>query len=954
MTAPPDDLSPPTGTGFEFRLLGPFEVLVDGVAQPLGSANQRLVLASLLLEANQVVPTGRLISMIWGETPPTSARTIVQGCVSHIRRLLATRTAHPEQPELVTRAPGYLLRVAARRVDLHRARALIDQAQGLELEERSRVLATALNLWHGSMLSDLPDSPLCRTTAPHVDELRLAAVEERVAADLELGRHGQLVLELPALVDQFPLRERLTGQLMLAHYRCGHRAQAQNRFHALRGRLSHELGIDPGPELRDLYQRMLRDDDALLSARQRREEATHRRPVPAELPPAPAGFVGRREEIAALDEMLARCEPGSPSSLAAITGTAGVGKSALAASWAHQVAAWFPDGQLYVSLRGFDPERPPLSPGEALTSILKTLGMAPDAIPVDLDDRTALYRSMLAERKAVLLLDNARDSEQVRPLLPGNSASIVLVTSRRRLDGLVVRGSARIFPLDTLPVPAAVELLDQAGIPGKAAAEPAATAELATLCGGLPLALRIAAARVLANPARGVADLVDELADERNRLRVLDTDDVETSVRGAFDVSYRNLSDPLAHTFRLLGLIPGTTFTAHAVAALCDTDPTQARYWLRTLARAHLVTEPEPDRFSMHDLLRVYAREVTSTSDGTRGIGKPEEQAAARRLLRYYLSVSDHARRYLRPPRDDLDFRAASVGARPSIQNRAEALGWFDAEWPNLVAAVRRGYDVGTHDLVWPLVRMQFNYLMVRCPWEDWTSIYTVGLAAARAVEDTEGEVVMAAGVGVAYSRSGRSELALEHYRQSFRAAEHTGNASWLAMARVNLASVLIRLGDYEQARRHCEAALDGHRCQQDRYFGAGALNNLAQIEQAVGNLDLALTYLRESESLYREVDDLETLAMVLNNCGEVHIDLGRVEEGERYHTEALEVALSCGSAMRQAAAHVGLGDAAFHRGDSAVAHTRWTTALTVFETGNSPMMTGVRDRLARLGDDDD
>lgn len=955
MTAPLDANDATVRSGFEFRLLGPVEVLRDGAVRTVGSANQRLVLAALLLEPNQVVPVERLISMLWGEEPPATARTIVQSCVSHLRRLLTTPAGDtpaddtpaddPDPPRLTTRAPGYVLHVDPGCIDLHRARALIDQAHGLQLEERSRSLSAALHLWRGPVLADLAESPLGRTTAPQVEELQLAALEERAAADLELGRHAQLVRELPALVAHHPLRERLTNQLMLAHYRCGQRAQAQNCFHALRIRLSQELGIDPGPEVRDLYERMLRDDAALLGPRQRAQTA-HRRPVPAELPPAPAGFVGRDEEIAELDRMLDAAGTRVTSPVAVVAGTAGVGKSALAVHWGRRVAHAFPDGQLHVSLRGFDPERSPLAAGEALTSVLKALGMAPDAIPVGLDDRAALHRSMLAERQVLLVLDNARDSEQVRPLLPGNSASAVVVTSRRRLDGLVVRGGARVFHLETLPTATAVEVLERAGD----VTADAAVTRLAELCGGLPLALRIAAARVLADPGGGAAGLVEELADERNRLRVLDTDDGETSVRGAFDVSYRSLPASLARTFRLLGQVPGPSVSAFAAAELCGTDLGQARYALRALGRAHLLDEIESDRFGMHDLLRVYAREAEPLPAENRAVAaeSAEHSAALRRLVHHYLAVSDHARRFLRPARDELHFADRATAERPPVTGRADALEWFDAEWANLVALVHRAADAGFHELVWRLVRTQFNYLMVRCPWEDWVDLYRVGLRAARTAGETEGEVLMSAGLGVVHSRSGSPETALEHYRESYRVAEGAANESWLAMTRVNLASVLIRLGRHEQAREHCHAALPGHRDRPDRYFGAGALNNLAQVEQVAGRPELALRYLREAEELYREMDDLETLAMVLNNCGEVHIELGRLDEGERYHSEALEVALHCGSAMRQAAAHVGLGDVAWHRGDASVARTRWNTALIVFDTGGSPMVREVRERLAR------
>ncbi|MFC7341182.1 AfsR/SARP family transcriptional regulator [Saccharopolyspora griseoalba] len=931
---PHGNASPAPGAGFEFRLLGPLEVLVDGAPVEVGRSPVRALLACLLLEPGQVVPMDRLIDTLWEDDPPASARTIIQGYVSRLRKLFGKNG-----PEIITRAPGYLLRVDPERVDAHRARTQISRAHGLEPAERARLLSEALRLWRGPVLADIDGSRLYRTIAPNLEELQLLALEERIAADLELGRHQQLIAELSTLVDRYPLRERLTGQLMLANYRAGHRAEAQDRYHELRHRLSNDLGLDPGPELRELYEKLLRDDPGLRTpARHDVPGLGMKRPVPAELPPAPAGFVGRDAELDALDEILDGRERGS-SLITVLTGTAGVGKSALALTWAHRAAEEFPDGQLYASLRGFDSERDPLTPGEALTSMLKTLGVAADAIPVELDDRTALYRSLLAKRRVMVVLDNARDSDQVRPLLPGSASSLVVVTSRRRLDGLVVRAGARVLPLETLPTAAAIEVLDRAGVPGKSAAEPDAAAELADLCGGLPLALRIAAARLAANPARGVSDLVHELTDERNRLHALDIDDdADTSVRRAFDISYRSLPPVHAETFRLLGLVPGHTFTAHAVAALCGIDPASAQRRLRALALAHLVAEPEPDRFGMHDLLRAYARELP---------GDPEtDTAALRGLLAHYLGTADHARRFLRPTRDDLDFTGEP---RPEITGRAQALEWFDAEWPNLVAAIRAANAGGLHDLAWPLVRLQFNYLMVRCPWEDWIRVYTDGLHSARTVDDPAGQVLMAAGLGVAHARSGQLDQALRHYEDSYAVAVTTGNPERLAMTQVNLSSVLFRLRRYDEAKAHCQDALRVYRELGDRYFAAGALNNLAMVEQVNGELEESLAHLREAEALYRDADDLETLAMVLNNCGEVGIELGRLDDGERFHHEALDVALQCGSAMRQAAAYLGLGDAARLRGDVNVARTRWETALSIFEAEGSPQVTEVRGRLEEI-----
>ncbi len=944
---PRDSATSAPSTGFEFRVLGTLEVLRAGVGLTPGSSGTCAVLANLLLEPNRVVSMDRIVDTLWDERPPATARTIVHGYVSRLRKLFAAGdavVAGQGPPELVTRAPGYLLRVDTERIDAHRARALVNHALGLGAADRSRVLSQALTLWRGPVLADIASARLHRMAAPSLDELRLLALEERADADLELGEHRNLVAELSTLVDENPLRERLTGQLMLACYRAGRRAEAQARYHALRERLSDELGIDPGPELRALYERLLRDDETLLGGH--RDPATTPSPagaVPAGLPPAAAGFVGREREMAALDRMLADRGQGSAHLVAAITGPAGVGKSALAVTWSHRVAHTFPDGALHARLRGFDSESAPLSPGEVLTGFLKKLGVAADGVPLDVDDRAALYRSLLSGRRVLVLLDDARDADQVRPLLPGSPGAVVVVTSRRRLDGLVVRSGARALPLETLPTESAVELLDRAGVPGRAAAEPAAARLLAHLCGGLPLALRIAAARLAANPGRAVGELVGELTDERNRLHGLEIDESDTSVRRAFDASYNNLHPAHAHAFRLLGLVPGHTFTPHAVAALCGTDPDTARRRLRALGLAHLVTEPEPDRFALHDLLRVYARDLVASR-----VDSGDGSAALVRLRDHYMAVADHARRFLRPARDELDF-AGTHEVLPAISSRTEALAWFDAEWPNLVAAITAAHRDGSHAATWRLVRLQFNYLMVRCPWEDWIAIYSSGLDAAHRSQDGVGQLLMSAGLGVVHARSGSPETALRHYADSYGGAVAAGDPGYLTMAQVNMSSALIRLGRHPEARRHCEDALGTNRTLGDRYREAGALNNLAQVEQAHGDPDAALGHLREAASMYREADDLEILAMVLNNCGEVCVELGREGDAQRYHQEALEVARSCGSAMRQAAAHLGLGDVARSRGDDRVARTRWEAALSIFDTGRSPRAEEARTRLALL-----
>lgn len=682
-----------------FCLLGPVQMIVGERAVALGGAGMRGVLAMLLLEPNQVVPLDRMVDVLWAHEPPASSRTMVQGYVSRLRQRLA-ETGASASAYIVTTPPGYRLVVDESLIDVTVARGLLAKARGLPAARRAELLGEANALWRGPALADLAG----RVSAPELTELRLAILEARFDARLEQGLHHEIIGELTRLIDAQPFRERLVAQLMLALYRSGRRATALEAYQKFARRAAGELGMDPGPQLRALHARVLRDDTALLEPTPDPVIAPRVGVlVPAQLPRAPSGFAGREDELDWLSKLL---PPGETAAVGVLAGPAGVGKTALAVLWAHRVAPAFPDGQLFASLRGFDPQHAPMSAADVLTQFLLALGVGVDDVPFELADRSALFRSILADRRVLVVLDDARESEQIHPLLPAGSSSFVLVTSRIRLDGLVARTGARMQTLGTLAADAAERVIEHmAGTPAHGR-DRELRKKLARLCGHLPLALRIAAARLAGNPQWTVGDLVGELADERSRLGALDLEEADTSVRAALDVTYRSLRPELAETVRHLGLFPGTRIGPHPVAALSGGDADAARRRLRSLATSFVVTETSRDVFLMHDLVRLHALELAEAE-----LSEVDRQAAVRRLLRYYLVGAEAARRLLRPGVGEALLADKFPGTpQVSMTTAQEAVEWIDQEWVNLLAVVESGAEAGQDEEVVLLARLAAEF----------------------------------------------------------------------------------------------------------------------------------------------------------------------------------------------------------------------------------------------------
>jgi DNA-binding SARP family transcriptional activator len=758
----------------EFCLLGPLVVRRNSMVVSVPQGKQRTVLAALLMNAGRAVSIDDLTETLWAGAPPPSAKVTTQNYVMRLRRALGTAGS------LISTQPhGYLIRVDTSELDLQQFEAHLATAHEAARDSSWQAVAAearaALALWRGEPLADI-DSELLRTReAPRLAEMRLQALETCIDADLHLGRHAEVITELQRLTADHPLREQLHGLLMLALYKENRQAEALAAYRQARQVLVEELGTEPGAALQKLHQQILSADPALADP----GPAPPARPtaspaIPRQLPPGVGHFTGRTRELATLTELLDTSEkketPGMVV-ISAIGGTAGVGKTALALHWAHRVAHRFPDGHLYINLRGFDPSGNPTTPAEVIRGFLDSLGVAPERIPAIPDALAGMYRSLVADKRMLIMLDNARDERQVRPLLPASPHSLVVVTSRSQLAGLAATDGARLLSLNVLTHGEAVELLT-ARIGPSAAAEPEAIAEIATRCAGLPLALAVAAARAAEQPGFAIATLAAELGDAVRRLDALDTGDAPASVRAVFSWSYRQLGTEAARMNRLLGLHPGPDIEPYAAAALTGAQLQQARRVLDVLARANLIQPAAPGRYGMHDLLQAYARELSANLDS-----QEDQHAALTRLFDHYLYTAATAMdtlfpagRHIRPriPRPDTPV--------PPLPDPAAARQWVDGERAALVAAAAHTAAHGWPGHATRLAATLASYLLRGGHFPEAVTVFGHALSAARRTADRAAEATALNLIGNVGLEQGRFQEASDHYRQSLALCRAAGD----------------------------------------------------------------------------------------------------------------------------------------------------------------------------------
>jgi DNA-binding SARP family transcriptional activator/Tfp pilus assembly protein PilF len=941
-------------------VLGPFEVWCDGVAIAVGAGKQRAVLAALLLQIGRTVPAGELAELLWAPPPP-SANVTVRNYIRRLRRVLG-----PAGGQLILTGPGgYLVKAEHCELDVAQMERELSAARRAgrdgDWEQAGVRAAASLGLWRGEPLSDVDLPALTVLHIPRLAEMRLQAHELRIEADLALGRHAEVVTELPQLLAVHPVRERLYAQLMVAYYRSGRRAEALATYRSAYDVLAAEAGAEPGPELQALHRKVLHDDPALAGspasgiAAGLSELPAHvpavtgggAEVVPRQLPAAVAFFTGRDRELAALTSLLGP-EPGvwvPELVISAIGGSGGVGKTALAVQWAHRVADRFPDGQLYVNLCGYDPDQP-VPAADALAGFLRALGMAGERIPAETEERAAAYRSLLAGRRILVVLDNARTEEQVRPLLPGGSSCAVVVTSRDTLAGLVARDGAVRLEVDLLP-PQQAEALLRGLIGARADADPDAAAALAACCCRLPLALRLAAELANARPGVSLATLVGELADVQERLDLLDAGgDVRTAIRAVFSWSCRYLDDDAARAFRMAGLHPGSDFDAYAVAALTGATVPGASRQLAQLARAHLIQPAGLGRYCMHDLLRGYARELAAEHDRD-----DQRRAVLTDVFDYYLYTAASAMNVLLPAeRNRRPAIPPPTVAVPQVSDAPAARAWLDAERANLVAAATQAATHGWPGHATLLSATLYRYLDLGGYYVEASTIHGCARRAARDTGDRAAEAATLNCLGVTDWRQGRFLHATSCFRDSLALYREAGDRAGQGRVLVSLALVELAQGRYRQAASHHRQSLALFRETGDRIGEARALVNLGDVELRLGRYRQAASHHRQSLALFRETGDRIGEASTLDSLGNVELRQGRYPQATSHVEEALALARETGDRTSEAAALDSLGTIELRQGryPQATSHLGQALAL-VRETGYRTGESGVLNSLGEL-----
>jgi tetratricopeptide (TPR) repeat protein len=831
--------------------------------------------------------------------------------------------------------------------------------------QASAAAAQALELWRGTPLLDVDSQVLRDRFVLRLEQMRVQVIEDRAEAELRLGHYDRLVPDLRELTAEYPLRENFHAQLMEALARGGRQAEALQAYQRARRVLVDELGIEPGPQLQRLHQQVLRGDPALIkepaivadSGPKTSPTATRGAfpfMVPRQLPGTVAQFTGRWRELAQLSRHLddaGRQAPGTVV-ISAIGGTAGVGKTALAVRWAHQVADRFPDGQLYVNLRGYDPDQM-VTPADALTGFLRALGVPGSDIPPDLEGRAARYRSLLAGRRVLVVLDNARSAEQVRLLLPATPACMTVVTSRDSLAGLVAREGAVPLSLDLLPETDAIRLLG-ALIGERAQTDPGAIMQLAGQCSRLPLALRIAAELAITRPAAGLTDLVEELADQQRGLELLNAGgDPRTGIRAVFSWSYRYLAADEARLFRLLGLHPGTDVDLYAAAALAGTTAEETQRALNVLARAHLIQGagfPGPSRFFQHDLLRAFARELAHDDRDE------ERHVALTRLFDYYLHGAAAAMNMLFPAER---HRRPEVGppgnALPPLADRGTARAWLDRELANLAAAAAAAAAQGWPGHATQLSRALFRYLGNGGHLPEAAAIHTHAVAAARLLGDREAEAAALSSLSQIDLHYGRSHQATSQLQRALMLLSGTGDRASQARVLHNLATVEFQEGRYQQAGEHHRQALELHRAAGNQAGAARALGGLSDVDLRLGRFQEAGANLQQALSLCREVGDRVNEAYIVALLGDLSLRLSRYQDATAQFEHALVLFRETGDQTGEAWTLAHLGAAHLEQGHGALAvdyhqHARAIACDTQDLFGEAEALNGLGETSQAIG----
>ncbi len=909
----------------QFRLLGAVEATVDGEPVRLGHAQLRCMLAVLLVEVNHLVTVDQLIDRVWAERRlPRQPRRAVQHNIPLLRRALAATPG----VTLTRHGAGYQLSTDPDTIDLHRFRTLLDRAHTATHEHNddhaAALLEQALALWRGEPFADLyTDTPWLHTQRTTLTACQHAARLDLTDIRLRQGRHAELLAELATQSTLHPVDERLAGQYLLTLYRCGRQADALHHYEQTRVRLAEELGTDPSPPLQELHQRILRGDPELVAppAANRRDAE----PVPHQLLSAPQSFVGRPDELATLTAALDHeADHSRIVQISALAGAGGIGKTWLTLHWAHTYRDHFPDGQLFVDLHGFSPANAPMQPPVAVRGFLDALGVAPARVPADPHTQAALYRSLVADKRMLIVLDNAADADQVIPLLPGSVTCTVVVTSRRHLATLITRYGARHLQLDILSHAEAHTLLTERLGQARVTAEPDAADELIRLCGRYPLALAIMTARAQTRPRIPLAEFTIELRDLG--LDALDDDEPAASLPAVLSWSLRGLTVEQRTVFALLGIAPGPDIGLPAAASLTGLPARRTGTVLDTLEEASLLARQPCGRYAMHDLIRAYA-----TTTAHHDLAEEVRVAALRRVLDFYTHTAHTAAQLLNPHRAAIRLAPPTPGASPHpLPNVPAAMAWFDTEHANLLAAQHTATTQTWHHAVWQLAWTLGTFHYRRGHRHDELAVWRAAVNAATHLPDPTPRIHAYKNLGSAYANLGCHEEATGHLHQALALAEHHHDLAeqanthhllaaaserrgdyrralerttralglfraldqpvWEAHALNGVGWYAAHLGDYDTARAHCRAALALHRDHHNAEGEADTLDSLGYIDHHTGNHHQAIHHYQQALTQRRDLSNTYEAATTLDNLGHPHAALGQHDQARTVWREALEL----------------------------------------------------------------
>jgi DNA-binding SARP family transcriptional activator/tetratricopeptide (TPR) repeat protein len=895
----------------QVRLLGPVDVIVDDVVVQVPGLRRKAVLAALALQSGELVSTGRLVDMVWGEQAPATVSNTLQVHVSQLRVLLGDRAT------ILGRRPGYMLDLGGEATDVRAAERLLHQGTASADPRRgAEWLQAAVDLWRGAPLADVAGIGWFDEQAQRLSQLGLRARRTLVEARLALGQHLLVLSDLASLRREHPTDEQIHELLMLALYRSGRQADALAAYQDMRRTLDDELGIGPSRSARDLEAAILRQDPALDI----HQPAVAVSAPPAQLPAAVTAFVGRERELARLDQIV--CTGGDPATgVVAVSGTAGVGKTTLAVHWAHRVAPRFPDGQLYVNLRGFDPGGSMLTPSDAVRGFLHAFAVPTDRIPADLDAQVGLYRSLLAGKRMLVVLDNARDAEHVRPLLPGAPGCMALVTSRTELTPLVAAAGAYPVALDLLSTAEAHDLLARRIGVDRMSAEPSVAHDIIARCARLPLALALFAARAVHRPDVRLAVLALRLRTVADTLDALDGGDLSTDLRAVFSWSYQTLGAPAQSMFRLLGLHPGQDITVTAAASLAAVPRREAGRLLAQLAGAHLLTEQAAGRYTCHDLLRAYANELAQADD----------RQAVQRIVDHYLHTAYAGTRLLdanQPPTAPPE--PLSGVTTEELSDGDSAAEWFAAERPALLAAVSKAAGAELHAQAWQLAAALAVFLDRQGHWRDLSDASRTALDSARSLGDLIGQSHSLRGLGLASARLGLLDDTHAHTQEALDISRRTGDRNGQARAHLTLSWVLERRHRHHDALGHGREALELYLATGNRAGLARAHSSLGWNHARLGDHEQAVACCRRALPLHRETDDVTGEANTWDSLGDIHRSEGDHRQAAVCYRRAADLHRRLTDRHHEAASLTALGDSHRSVGEPDAARDAWQQAQQI------------------------